>query len=51
MITQWEHYTLVEDVRPGQTLVWIDASFKDRYDALAEGAYDAYSDALSNIMK
>ena len=45
MIIQWEHSTLEEGVRPGQTLVWIDASFKDRYDALAEVAYDGHSGA------
>ena len=45
MITQWEHYTLADGVRPGQTLVWINVSFKDRYDALAETAYDGHSDA------
>ena len=45
MITQWEHYTLAEGVRPGHALVWIDALFKDCYDALAEAAYDGHSDA------
>ena len=46
MITQLEHYTLAEGVRLGHALVWIDASFKDRYDALAETAYDGHSDDL-----
>ena len=45
MITQWEHYTLAEGVRPEQALVWIDASFKDCYDALAEATYDGHGDA------
>ena len=44
LITQWEHYTVAEAVRPGPALVWIDASFKDRYDALTEAVYDGHSD-------